>query len=134
MFHLVVTASLKKIIESDKVALHIGIRIGDRIANPSLSGKVDNHSWMIFGKYFFYQFFISDTAFNENIAMYFIFRYFLLAVYDYDVLSKVKMAVLDSGEVSCREGLTFQRGIIPITRTIRHHIGEPTTNISKYAS
>ncbi|MDE6110341.1 MAG: flagellin lysine-N-methylase, partial [Eubacterium sp.] len=30
----------------------------------------------------------------ENIAMYFLFRYFLTAVDDYDVLSKVKMAVI----------------------------------------
>lgn len=30
----------------------------------------------------------------ENIAMYFLFRYFLTAVYDSDVLSKVKMAVI----------------------------------------
>lgn len=30
----------------------------------------------------------------ENIAMYFLFRYFLTAVYDSDILSKVKMAVI----------------------------------------
>lgn len=37
---------------------------------------------------------VSDEIFNENIASYFIFRYFLTAVYDYDVLSKIKMAVI----------------------------------------
>lgn len=37
---------------------------------------------------------ISDKTYNENIASYFIFRYFLNAVNDYDVLSKVKMAVV----------------------------------------
>lgn len=37
---------------------------------------------------------VSDKRFNENIASYFIFRYFLTAVFDYDVLSKVKMAVI----------------------------------------
>lgn len=37
---------------------------------------------------------VSDEIFNENIAAYFIFRYFLTAVYDYDVLSKIKMAVV----------------------------------------
>lgn len=37
---------------------------------------------------------VSDKIFNENIASYFIFRYFLTAVYDYDVLSKIKMAVV----------------------------------------
>lgn len=54
------------------------------LINPEWTQKVDN---AVEGQ-------ISDTAFNENIAMYFIFRYFLLAVYDYDVLSKVKMAVI----------------------------------------
>lgn len=37
---------------------------------------------------------VSDEIFNENIASYFIFRYFLSAVDDYDVLSKIKMAVI----------------------------------------
>lgn len=37
---------------------------------------------------------VLNTKSNENIAMYFLFRYFLNAVYDYDVLSKIKMAVV----------------------------------------
>ena len=37
---------------------------------------------------------ITNEIFNENIASYFIFRYFLTAVNDYDVLSKIKMAVI----------------------------------------
>jgi lysine-N-methylase len=37
---------------------------------------------------------IENKLFNENIAVYFIYKYFLQAVYDYDVLSKVKMAVV----------------------------------------
>ena len=37
---------------------------------------------------------VSNEIFNENIASYFIFRYFLTAVNDYDVLSKIKMAVI----------------------------------------
>lgn len=37
---------------------------------------------------------VLDTKQNENIAMYFLFRYFLNAVYDLDVLSKIKMAVI----------------------------------------
>lgn len=36
---------------------------------------------------------VENTKNNENIIMYFLFRYFLEAVYDCDVLSKVKMAV-----------------------------------------
>lgn len=37
---------------------------------------------------------IENKIFNEHIIMYFIYKYFLQAVYDYDVLSKVKMAVV----------------------------------------
>ncbi len=37
---------------------------------------------------------VSNEIFNENIASYFIFRYFLTAVNDYDILSKIKMAVI----------------------------------------
>lgn len=37
---------------------------------------------------------IENESYNENIAAYFIYKYFLQAVYDNDVLSKVKMAVV----------------------------------------
>lgn len=37
---------------------------------------------------------VANELFNENIMSYFIFRYFLSAVNDYDVLSKIKMAVI----------------------------------------
>ena len=37
---------------------------------------------------------VSNIQANENIAMYFLYKYFLQAVYDLDVLSKAKMAVV----------------------------------------
>ena len=37
---------------------------------------------------------VSNVQANENIAMYFLYKYFLQAVYDLDVLSKAKMAVV----------------------------------------
>ena len=37
---------------------------------------------------------VANEIFNENIAAYFIFRYFLTACEDYDILSKVKMAAV----------------------------------------
>ncbi|MBQ9229367.1 MAG: flagellin lysine-N-methylase [Eubacterium sp.] len=37
---------------------------------------------------------VADNSANEQIAVYFLYKYFLQAVYDRDVLSKVKMAVL----------------------------------------
>lgn len=37
---------------------------------------------------------IENTLYNENIAAYFIYKYFMQALYDSDILSKVKMAVI----------------------------------------
>ncbi|MCD7796949.1 MAG: flagellin lysine-N-methylase [Clostridiales bacterium] len=44
---------------------------------------------------------VADENFNENIASYFIFRYFLIAVYDYDILSKVKMVAIGTLMTAC---------------------------------
>lgn len=54
------------------------------LINPQWVERVDNGSVKP----------MSNEVFNESIASYFIFRYFLTAVDDYDVLSKVKMAVV----------------------------------------
>ena len=55
------------------------------VINNEWVEKVKNHSTE--------PVFPADTI-CENIAMYFLFRYFLTAVYDFDVLSKIKMAVI----------------------------------------
>ena len=55
------------------------------VINPEWVEKVKNHKT---GPE------ILNTESCENIAMYFLFRYFLTAVYDSDVLSKIKMAVI----------------------------------------
>lgn len=54
------------------------------LINPEWTEKVENRTTKP----------VSDKIFNENIASYFIFRYFLEAAIDYDVLSKAKMAVI----------------------------------------
>lgn len=54
------------------------------LINPEWTQKVDKGKFAP----------VSNEIFSENIAVYFIFRYFLTAVFDYDVLSKVKMAVV----------------------------------------
>lgn len=54
------------------------------LINPEWTQRVDNGTVKP----------VSNEIFNENILSYFIFRYFLEAVYDYDVLSKIKMAVI----------------------------------------
>ena len=54
------------------------------LINPEWLEKVDNMQIKP----------ISNTNANENIAAYFIYKYFLDAIFDLDVLSKVKMAVV----------------------------------------
>lgn len=54
------------------------------LINPEWEERVDNYKEQE----------IKNTLYNENIAAYFIYKYFLLAVYDNDVLSKIKMAVI----------------------------------------
>lgn len=54
------------------------------LINPEWKEKVENFSLKH----------VSDTQSNENILMYFLYKYLMQAVYDDDVLSKIKMAVL----------------------------------------
>lgn len=54
------------------------------LINPQWTEKVNNRKIKP----------VSNEVYNENIASYFIFRYMLNAVDDYDVLSKIKMAVI----------------------------------------
>lgn len=54
------------------------------LINPEWKQKVKNYSINE----------ISDSQANENILMYFLYKYFMQAVFDEDVLSKVKMAVV----------------------------------------
>lgn len=54
------------------------------LINPEWKEKVENYSLKQ----------ASDSQANENILMYFLYKYLMQAVYDDDVLSKIKMAVL----------------------------------------
>lgn len=54
------------------------------LINPEWKEKVENHSVKQ----------VSDTQANENILMYFLYKYLMQAVYDDDALSKIKMAVV----------------------------------------
>lgn len=54
------------------------------LINPEWSERVQNGVFRT----------IADTLYNEHIAVYFVYKYFLQAVYDRDVLSKIKMAVV----------------------------------------
>lgn len=54
------------------------------LINPEWKEKVENFSLKQ----------VSDTQSNENILMYFLYKYLMQAVYDDDALSKIKMAAI----------------------------------------
>lgn len=54
------------------------------LINPEWKQKVENHA----------EGDVANTQANENILMYFLYKYFMQAVYDDDVLSKVKIAAV----------------------------------------
>ena len=51
MFNFMMTASFKKVVETDKIALYVGIRIGDRVTNSCLSCELYDNSYLVVSKY-----------------------------------------------------------------------------------
>ena len=47
MLHLVVAARLEDVVESDEVALDIGVGIGDAVAHACLGSEVDDYGYMV---------------------------------------------------------------------------------------
>ena len=66
MFYLMVTTCFKDVVETDKVALDISIRIGDAIANTCLSCKVYYNRDIIFSENLFYGFLVGDRGVNKS--------------------------------------------------------------------
>lgn len=70
--------------EGERSTSFFDVFVNPEIVNPEWGQKVKSGSEQT----------IRNTKWGENIACYFIYRYFLNAVYDMDVLSTVKMAVV----------------------------------------
>ncbi|MDE5965034.1 MAG: flagellin lysine-N-methylase, partial [Eubacterium sp.] len=81
-FGLEIQQDLEEYKEGDDPIAFSDVFRNPELINPQWLERVDNGSARA----------VSNEVFNENIASYFIFRYFLTAVNDYDVLSKIKMA------------------------------------------
>ena len=47
MVDMMMTTALENIVETDEVALDVGIGIGDRITHTCLSSKIDDHRWLL---------------------------------------------------------------------------------------
>lgn len=71
-------------VEGDNDISFIDVFRNPELINPEWRDRVDNPTFKS----------VETNYANENIAVYFIYKYFLQAVYDLDVLSKVKMAVV----------------------------------------
>lgn len=50
MLHFVVAARLEDVVESDEVALDIGVGVGDAVAHACLGGQVDHYCYLVFGE------------------------------------------------------------------------------------
>ena len=86
MLDLVVTAGLQDIVESDKVALNVSIRIGDAVADSCLSGKVHDNGNLVFREDFLYCVFVSDGGVDKSPVTMQGFDFFQTLILDVDII------------------------------------------------
>ncbi len=84
-FGIALQSDIHKYKEQGSVTPFFDVFRNPELINPEWEEKVKNRSDKVL--------FINQKS-CENIAVYFLFRYFLMAVYDKDILSKIKMAVI----------------------------------------
>lgn len=66
MFHFVVAARLKDVVESDEVALDVGVGIGDAVAHACLGGEVDHYCYLVFGEDCLHSGLVGDGGVDES--------------------------------------------------------------------
>lgn len=69
MLHGIVAAGFQNVIEANHVALDVGIRVGDGIANTSLSAQIDHNVWVILLKNTVDESFIRKVALDKGIIL-----------------------------------------------------------------
>ena len=83
MFHFVVAARLEDVVESDEVALDIGVGVGDAVAHACLGGEVDHYCYLVFGEDCLHGCLIGDGGVDEGpIALQ---RLYLLQTFIFDI-------------------------------------------------
>ena len=66
MLHFVVAAGLEDVVESDEVALDIGVGIGDAVAHACLGGEVDDYCYLVFGEDCLHGCLVGDGGVDEG--------------------------------------------------------------------
>ena len=66
MFHFVVAAGLEDVVESDEVALDVGIGVGDAVAHACLGGQVDHYCYLVFGEDCLHGCLVGDGGVDEG--------------------------------------------------------------------
>ena len=65
VLYLVVAAGLEEIVETDEVALYIGIGVGDAITHACLRREVDHNIYAVLGEYLLDECLVGYIAFDE---------------------------------------------------------------------
>ena len=86
MLDLMVTASLQDIVESDKVALNISIRISDAVADSCLSGKVHDNGNLVFREDFLHCILVCNGGMNKSPIPMQGFNFFQPLILDVDIV------------------------------------------------
>ena len=66
MLHFVVAACLEDVVESDEIALNIGIRIGDAVAHSGLGCEIDHDSRAVVREKLLHQVPVGNAAFDKG--------------------------------------------------------------------
>ena len=83
MFHLVVAACFEDVVESDEVALDIGVGVGDAVTDACLGGEVDHYGYLVFGEDCLHGCLVGDGGVDEGpVALQ---RLYLLQAFNLDV-------------------------------------------------
>lgn len=86
MLNFVVTASLQDIVETNKVALYVSVRIGDAVADSSLSGKIHDNGNLVFREDFLYCVFVCDGGVDKSPIPMQGFDFFQTLILDVDII------------------------------------------------
>ena len=82
VFYRMVSACFKNIEETNHIGFHIYIRMINGITYSSLNCQVDYNSWLVFCKYFFYQFFIRNGSSDKYMSNIRLFRSLFPSLFD----------------------------------------------------